>query len=113
MSYKIGLILSMIFVALFFAFGVDLITVQFVFSNLDAQSVAISYRISQYGTLDDNLIQEIENRYNVNFECLSYCHPQFGETLDYKISRQITPIVISKEPMTIAIKRSAIIGYYS
>lgn len=113
MSYKIGLILSMIFVALFFAFGIDLITVQFVFSNLDAQSVAISYRISQHGTIDENLINEIENKYQVDFECLSYCHPQFGDILDYKISRQIKPIIISKEPMTIAIKRSAIIGYYS
>ena len=66
MSYKIGLILSMIFVALFFAFGIDLITVQFVFSNLDAQSVAISYRISQHGTIDENLINEIENKYHEN-----------------------------------------------
>ncbi|HNX16524.1 MAG TPA: hypothetical protein PKO28_04110 [Bacilli bacterium] len=113
MSYKIGIILSMIFVALFFAFGIDLISIQFVFSNLDAQSVAITYRISQYGTIDEHLIQEIESRYSLEFECLSYCHPQLGDILDYKISRQITPIVISKEPMTIAIKRSAVIGYYS
>lgn len=113
MSYKIGLILSMIFVALFFAFGIDLISIQFAFSNLDAQSVAISYRISHYGTIDDAIIADIENQYAISFQCLSNCNPQFGDVVDYQISRQISTIVISKEPMTIAIKRSAIIGYYS
>lgn len=113
MSYKIGLVLSMIFVALFFCFGVDLITIQFAFSNLDAQSVAISYRISHYGNIDDTIITAIENEYHITFECLENCHPQFGDEVKYRLSRQITPIVMSKEPMTIAITRSAIIGFYS
>ena len=38
MSYKVGLILSMIFVAMFFLFGADLITVQSVYSMLDAKA---------------------------------------------------------------------------
>ena len=42
MSYKIGLILSMMFVALFFLFGADLITLESVYSGLDAKANNIS-----------------------------------------------------------------------
>ena len=38
MSYKVGLILSMVFVALFFLFGADLITLESVYSTLDAKA---------------------------------------------------------------------------
>lgn len=113
MSYKVGLILSMVFVALFFAFGIDLVTIQFAFSNLDSVSVAVSYKLSNYGLVDETFISNIENTYHVSFTCLSNCTPSFGDVVEYTLARQINPIVISQDPMTIAIKRTAIIGYYS
>ena len=61
MSSKIGLILSMIFVAMFFVFGIDLICIQFIYSDLDAKSITISYLISQNGGLSSDLINEIED----------------------------------------------------
>ena len=42
MSSKLGLILSMMFVIMFFLFGVDLICIQYVYSDLDAKSISIS-----------------------------------------------------------------------
>lgn len=113
MSYKIGVILSMVFVALFFAFGVDLISIQFAFSNLDSKSVAISYRISNHGTLDELFIDDIEHEFNVLFDCLTNCNPSFGDIVEYQISTYIKPIVIAKGNYTITIKRTAVIGFYS
>ena len=113
MSYKFGLMLSMLFVLMFFTLGVDIINVQFVMSDLDAKSIAISYIISEHGKLDKRTIIKIESTYQVEFTCLDNCNPQFGDVVNYKISREITPIVINRGPMEVSIVRSAVIGYFA
>ena len=112
MSSKIGLILSMIFIAMFFMFGVDLICVQFVYSDLDAKSISISYLISQNGGLTTDLLYHIETNYRVDFTCTKNCNPNFGDILEYTISTQYFPLIISSSPMNISISRTAAIGYY-
>lgn len=112
MSYKIGLILSMVFVALFFLFGADLISLQSAFSMLDAKANNISYIISRSGEIDEEFISYIENTFNVNFECEINHAPAFGEKIVYQISTSYSPLVISQEEMIIAIKRMTIVGFY-
>ena len=112
MSYKIGLLFSTIFVALFFLFGADLISIQSVFSVLDAKANNISYIISRSGVIDDQFINYIETTYQVDFECPKNSSPTFGERIVYQISTQYTPMVISHHQMTIAIKRMTIVGFY-
>lgn len=111
MSSKVGLILSMLFVTLFFALGLDLISVQFIYNDLDAKSVAISYRISEYGTIDDNIKSNIESTFGVTFKCTSNCSPLFGDVVTYTISKNYKPVIIDKNTMTISIERNAVIGY--
>lgn len=113
MSSKIGYLLSMIYVVMFIALGVDLITIQYAYSALDSKSVSISYLISEHGTLDDSLIETIEKRYNVDFTCTGNCAPLFGDEVQYKISTEIKPIIVSKETITITINRSTVIGFYN
>ena len=112
MSYKIGLILSMIFVALFFLFGADLITLESTFSVLDAKANNISYIISRNGVIDDDFINYIEATFSVDFECPKNPSPTFGEKIIYQISTGYHPLVISKQEMTITIKRMTIVGFY-
>ena len=112
MSYKVGLILSMIFVALFFLFGADLITLESTFSVLDAKANNISYIISRNGVIDDEFINYIETTFSVDFDCPKYLSPTFGEKIIYQISNSYHPLVISKEEMTISIKRMTIVGFY-
>ena len=112
MSYKIGLILSMIFVALFFLFGADLITIESVYSSLDAKANNISYIISRNGVIDDDFINYIETTFSVDFDCTKNLSPTFGEKIIYQISTAYHPLVISKQEMTIAIKRMTIVGFY-
>ena len=59
MSYKIGLILSMVFVAMFFLFGADLISIQSVYSSLDSKANNISYLISRSGVIDEEFINYV------------------------------------------------------
>lgn len=113
MSSKVGLILSMIFVVMFIALGVDVITIQYAYSDLDSKSMNISYLIAQHGTIDDSLIRSIEEKYHVTFECIGNCAPFFGDTVDYRISTQIKPIIVSLETITISVNRSTVIGFYS
>ena len=112
MSYKIGLILSMIFVALFFLFGTDLITLESVYSNLDAKANNISYIISRTGVIDDDFINYVESTFSVDFDCPKNLSPEFGEKIVYQISTTYRPFVISKEEMTISVKRMTIVGFY-
>ena len=112
MSSKIGTILSLLFVALYVVLSADLITIQHIFSDLDAKSTSVAYLISKHGTVDDELINAVEDRYNVEFRCLSYCNSSPGDVVDFVISREYQPLFISREEITISVKRQAIISYY-
>lgn len=112
MSYKVGLILSMVFVALFFLFGADLITLESIYSTLDAKANNISYLISRTGVIDDAFIDYVEQSYAVTFECSKNTSPTFGEKVTYKISTTYHPLVISKTEIVVSIQRMTIVGFY-
>lgn len=111
MSYKVGFILSMIFVVMFFLLGSDLVCVQFIYSELDAKSIAISQLIAKHGSLDDDFIEQVENRYDIDFVTADNYAPLFGEEVTYVIAKEYNPVIISDETMTISIERTTVIGY--
>ncbi len=112
MSYKIGLLLSMVFVAMFFLFGADLISIQSVYSSLDSKANNISYLISRSGVIDEDFINYIESSYYVDFECPLNLSPTFGEEITYSISTKYKPMIIDKKEMTITISRMTVVGFY-
>ena len=112
MSSKFGTLLSLIFVAFFVALGADLITIQYLYSDLDAKSTSISYIISKYGRVTENLEATIEDRYQVEFTCLDYCSNNPGDVVSFVISRKYKPVFISKNEITISVKRQAYISYF-
>ena len=112
MSSKFGTILSLLFVAFFVALASDILTIQYLYSDLDAKSTSISYIISKYGKVTDNLEATLEERYQVEFTCLNYCITSPGNVIDFVVSKKYKPVFISKNEITISVKRQAIIGYY-
>lgn len=112
MSYKISFILSMVFVVMYFMFAGDMISLQFIYSDLDAKSVTISYLISENGTIDDNFIHYVEEKYEVDFVSVDNENPLFGDEVTYVIAKTYKPLMMSKEVMTVSIKRTTVIGYY-
>ena len=112
MSYKISLILSMIFVAMFFLFAGDMVSLQYIYSDLDAKATTISYLISKHGTLDDDFLNYVESKYRVDFVTADNYSPLFGDEVTYVIATEYKPLVMSKNIMTISIQRTTVIGYY-
>ena len=63
MSSKLGTILSSIFIVIAFLLGCDLMSIQFIYSDLDSKSINISYLISKNATFfDDEFTNYIESK---------------------------------------------------
>ena len=112
MSYKLSFILSMIFVVSFFLFAGDLICLQYIYSDLDAKSISISYLISAHGGLDEHFVRDIEDRYRIEFVTADNYLPLFGDEVTYVIATSYKPLIISQKKMTVSVERTTVIGYY-
>ena len=113
MAYKLGLILSMLFLAQLFIFTGDLMSIQIIYTNLDAVSVTAGNMISSRGGIDDEIINLVYNETGGTIEAIGDETPMFGATYKYKISREFSPWVMSSNPMEISVIRSVVIGYYA
>lgn len=112
MSYKLSLIISMVFVIFFSFFAIDLIGIQNAYSLLDSKSISISYYLSKRGDVSDHSINYIERVYNVSFELVSGRNPAFGDDIIYNLSTTYKPFVIGDE-LNITIQRMAVVGYFN
>lgn len=112
MAYKIGFLLSLIFVVQMFLLVGDLMAVQTIYTNLDAVSISAGYIISQKGTITDEVVRLVENEAKATIVAIGDEAPLFGSLFEYKISYQYDPLYISQNSMEIAVMRSVVIGYY-
>jgi len=112
MSYKLSMILSLIFVVVFSLFSVDLIAIQNTYSLLDSKSINISYYLARNGDVSESSIEYIENEYNVNFILLSDNRPRFGDFIKYRLEKDYQPISGFNQ-IKISLERMAIVGYYN
>ena len=113
MAYKLGVILSMLFLAQLFVFTGDLIAIQIIYTNLDAVSVTAGNLISSRGGIDDEIVQLVYEQSGGHIEAIGDETPRFGAVYEYKISREYNPWVMSNNPMEVTILRSVVIGYYA
>ena len=113
MGSNIATLLSFVFVALFFILGVDLLSVQVIFTDLDRIGVTFSYVITKEGTVNAKIIDDYCELYNVSFTCLDNCTPKFGDVVEFLLSKPYQPILISKEVINVSITRTAVIGFYN
>lgn len=112
MSYKLGLILSMGLVVAFFLLGGDMLCLSSAFANLDSTSVTIAYAISKTGRVDTEFLTTLESTYNIKFLELSPSNPKKGDIVDFVISSEYDPLIMSNSVLTLKASRSAVIGYY-
>lgn len=111
MGSKLGVIISLLFVAMFTLLGADTMSIQYIYSNLDAKATNVAYVIAKTGVTKAT-IEYIEREYDVTFTCLKNCAGIVGAPVDFKISVKYKPIIISNEELTLSITRQAIVGYY-
>ena len=113
MAYKMGFLLSLIFIVQMFLMVGDLMAIQFVYTNLDAVSVTAGQVISQKGEITEEVVRLVENEAGAYIVPIGDNTPMFGSLYQYKIYKFYKPHYISNEDMEIAVIRSVVIGYYS
>ena len=112
MSYKLGLILSMVFVVLFLLLGGDMMCLSAAYSYLDSNSISIGYLIAKSGRVDQEYLSYLEQTYKVNFQSLTPSNPSSGDVVEFTIYRMYSPLIISKDELKLTATRTTVIGYY-
>ena len=112
MSYKLSLIISMLFVSLFSFFAIDLIVIQNSYSLLDSKSINISYFLAKTEFVGRAAVKYIESTYDVEFTLLSALYPAFGDDIIYNISSTCKTFTMGSN-LKITIQRMTVAGYYN
>ena len=112
MSYKLGLILSMVFVVLFLLLGGDMMCLSAAYSYLDSHSISIGDLIAKSGRVDDEYISYLEDTYKVQFEKISPTNPSIGDVVEYTIYRYYHPLIMASHDVKLTASRTTVIGYY-
>ena len=113
MAYKLGFVLSLVFIVQLFVLAGDIMSIQIIYTNLDAVSVTAGQSISKYGRISDDVIRLVENEAKAYIVAIGDESPMYGSLFEYKIYREYKPMIISSSDMEISITRSVMIGYQS
>ena len=112
MSYKLGMMISMIFVIAFLLLGGDMMCLSAFYSELDSTCISIGYVIAKSGRVDSEFIHTLEDHYKVTFLTISPATPSYGDVVEFVIYRNYDPLIISSDPIQIKASRTTVIGYY-
>lgn len=112
MSYKLSVMISMIFVVAFLLLGGDMMCLSAAYSELDSVSISVSYIIAKSGRVDEEFITNLEDIYKISFLSISPNNPVVGDVVDFVIGRNYDPLILSNQPIVLKASRTTIIGYY-
>lgn len=113
MGSKLGLILSIGIIFFAFLFGADLTMIQYHYTDLDAMSTLINYKISKDAEISTFIKEYCEER-NVTITALDLQSGyQEGDLFPYKLVREYTPLVMGNKPFEITITRCAVISIFN
>lgn len=93
-------------------FSGDLACLEAIHSELDAVALTVGYQISMTGSITSSIREFVYAEAHAEIHCVSSCSPQMGEAMSFILARSYQPIIISKQEMTITVRRTAIIGYF-
>lgn len=113
MAYKLGFLLSLVFIVQLFIMAGDLLAIQAIYTNLDAVSVTAGQIISVKGGITQEVVDLVERESQATITAIGDYAPMFGSPFEYRISRFYDPSIISTRKLEIAVKRSVVIGYYN
>lgn len=113
MAYKVGFLLSLIFIVQIFILAGDLLAVQVIYTNLDAVSITAGNLISRKGGITQEVIDLVEQEAQATITAVGDNKSLIGSYFMYRIARNYDPYMIPKDNLEIAVQRSVVIGYYS
>lgn len=113
MASKIGVILSLLFFFYAFLFATDFIMIQLTYTSLDAISTSVSYKISKSGEINQDLVYFVREEVNALIKPIGASQSyEEGSILGYYLIKEYKPISFESEPLTLSIKRFAVINIY-
>ncbi len=114
MSHNASILLSFAFLILVMLMMGDLFVAQALYYTLDSMAVTASYRISMDGGITSEL-RELVRRETGGEIYYVETNPtlSFGSIVAFRITKEFTPFVMSEDPMTVTVRRTAVIGYIS
>ncbi len=111
MAYKISLLLSSVFLMFVFLLACDLMCISHIHSSLNALATTVGYRIAKEGAISQTTVNLLNN-YNARILSSHQGPLWVGMTFTFKLRRDYTPLIMSKNTMAITVQHSTIVGYY-
>jgi len=111
MSYKLGLLLSLVYMISTLLLGGDIFCLIAVHNNLDAIALTVSYRISMDGRVSNETIDWIRNE-GAEYVAVTETTPRIGDTFVFEIYKDYEPMIIKKSTIRVAVRRSTVVGFY-
>jgi len=107
--------ISCLFVGVSILISNDILSTQFIYTELDNISTNIGYYISKNGGITDSLRIYVKKEYDANVYCgLDDCSSvKVGDTYVYILEKKYEPAIIKNNSKVIKIERSVVIGLYS
>ena len=113
MGSKLGVMLSLIFFFYAFLFASDFIMIQLTYTSLDALSTSVSYKISKSGEINEDIKVFVKEELNADIKPVGASSSyEEGSMLGYYLIKEYKPIAYDSEPLSIKIKRYAVINIY-
>ncbi len=111
MAYKLGLMLSLVFVMSVMLLGGDIVAISSIHSSLDALALVVARAIGKDGQVSSATYTLVRS-HGVGIRTDSSKTPALGESLTFSLYKYYTSMVLSKKRLKITVKRSVIVGYY-
>lgn len=111
MGYKLGLLLSSVFMMMVLLLAGDLFCVSLIHSSLDSLSLTIAYRISYEGYVSTETNKLVEEA-GASLAIPSSSSFRIGDVLEFSLTKSYKPLIISKNAIEICLKRTTVVGYY-
>jgi hypothetical protein len=117
MSNKLSTIIGLFNIFIAFLFGVDLVLMQYIYTDLDSLSLQTNYEISKKGYLTEELKVDFQEKYSVKLypieeNNLAQSYKE-GYIYGYILERDYSPIALSKSTINIKVKRFTVINIYN
>ena len=110
MSYKLGLMLSLVFLMCVFLMAGDMFCISAIHSDLDSMALVVSYCVSRDGRVTSDTLDFVEDHGALMI--LPWGTPRIGDIYTFTVYKEYTPIIISNKPIKVTVVRSSVVGYY-
>ena len=112
MAYKMGLLLSSVFMMAVFMFAGDLIGISEVHSYIDSIALNVAFKIASDGLISEKTRDYVSST-GATLYIVTTLNPSFGDIVKFKVSKNYKPLIIEEGEIVISVTRSTVVGYYT